>query len=196
MTPISFIATELSLASTWKSRPLGEIVDVLDNKRRPITKRDRVAGPYPYYGATGVLDWVNGYIFDEPLVLIGEDGAKWGAGEASAFPVTGKVWVNNHAHVLRPHRHQVTDEWLIYFLNGADLTEFISGMTVPKLNQARLKEIPIPIPSLDEQRSIISTLNKAFEALTEVEDNYRSGISDVYELRQTLFQKAFVRGLT
>ena len=80
----------------WQALPLGELCDVLDHKRKPITKRDREAGEYPYYGATGVLDRVAGYLFDEPLVLVGEDGAKWGSGENTAFAVEGRVWVNNH----------------------------------------------------------------------------------------------------
>ncbi|MEO0383053.1 MAG: restriction endonuclease subunit S [Pseudomonadota bacterium] len=149
----------------WPTKPLGDLVDVLDRLRKPITKKDRKAGPYPYYGATGVLDHVDGYLFDEPLVLIGEDGAKWEAGANSAFPIQGKTWVNNHAHVIRPHRDQVLDDWLIYYLNGADLMPFISGMTVPKLNQGRLRGIPIPLPSVEEQQRIVAVLDEAFEGL-------------------------------
>ena len=125
---------------------LGDVCEVLDRIRKPITKRDRVPGPYPYYGATGVLDYVEGYLFDEPLVLVGEDGAKWEAGENTAFAVDGKCWVNNHAHVLRPDRGMLLDSWLIYYLNQSDLTPFITGLTVPKLNQGKLREIPIPLP--------------------------------------------------
>ena len=132
----------------WGKKSLGDLCDVLDYRRKPITKRDRVAGEYPYYGATGILDHVAGYIFDEPLVLVGEDGAKWESGEDTAFAVKGKSWVNNHAHVLRPHRSKLLDNWLIYNLNHCDLTEFVSGLTVPKLNQGNLREIPIPVPPL------------------------------------------------
>ena len=130
----------------WQSLPLGELCDVLDHKRKPITKRDREAGEYPYYGATGVLDRVAGYLFDEPLVLVSEDGAKWGSGENTAFAVEGRVWVNNHAHVLRPNRDKLLDRWLIYHLNHSDLSAFVSGLTVPKLNQGSLREIPVPVP--------------------------------------------------
>jgi type I restriction enzyme S subunit len=126
--------------------PLGELCEILDNKRKPITKKNRVKGPYPYYGATGVLDHVEGYLFDEDLILIGEDGAKWGAGENTAFSVSGKCWVNNHAHVIRPNRKHVTDAWIIYYLNTTDLSSFITGLTVPKLNQGKLREIPVPLP--------------------------------------------------
>jgi len=176
------LASEIAETAEWPSVALGEVVDILDSRRKPITKRDRVAGPYPYYGATGILDWVEGYIFDEPLVLIGEDGAKWGAGEASAFPVSGKVWVNNHAHVMRPDRKSLLDEWLIYYLNAADLSEFISGMTVPKLNQGRLKEIPIPIPPLDQQKRIVAVLDQAFAALDRARANAEANLNDSEEL--------------
>lgn len=171
-------------SSEWPFRCLGEIIEVLDSKRKPITKRNRTSGPYPYYGATGVLDWVDGYIFDEPLVLIGEDGAKWGPGENSAFSVKGKVWVNNHAHVMRPIRDEILDEWLIYYLNGADLSDFISGMTVPKLNQGRLREIPIPLPPLDEQKRIVAVLDKAFAALNRARAHAEANLADASRLYQ------------
>ena len=134
---------------TWPMVSLGDCVDVLDKWRHPITKSDRIPGPYPYFGATGALDHVDGYIFDEPLVLVGEDGAKWGPGEKSAYAIAGKTWVNNHAHVLRPNRSQLLDGYLIAVLNRVDLTRFITGVTVPKLNQQKLREIEIPLPPLE-----------------------------------------------
>lgn len=86
----------------WNEKPLGVICDVLNNKRQPISSDQRKAGPFPYYGASGIVDFVDNYLFDERLLLIGEDGAKWGAFEKTAFIVEGKYWVNNHAHVLKP----------------------------------------------------------------------------------------------
>lgn len=166
----------------WTARPLGDLVDVLDRLRKPITKTDRKAGPYPYYGATGVLDHVDGYLFDEPLLLIGEDGAKWEAGANSAFSINGKTWVNNHAHVIRPHRDKVLDDWLIYYLNGADLMPFVSGMTVPKLNQGRLREIPIPLPPLEEQQRIVAVLDEAFEGLTRARAHAEANLHNAREL--------------
>ena len=155
----------------WQVLPLGVLCDVLDHKRKPITKRDREAGEYPYYGATGVLDHVAGYLFDEPLVLVGEDGAKWGSGENTAFAVKGRVWVNNHAHVLRPNRDKLLDRWLIYHLNHSDLSAFVSGLTVPKLNQGSLREIPVPVPSLPEQQRIVALLDEAFAGLATAKAN-------------------------
>jgi type I restriction enzyme M protein len=158
---------------------LGEIVDILDYLRRPITKSDRISGPYPYYGATGVLDHVEGFLFDEPLVLVGEDGAKWGAGENSAFPVNGKVWVNNHAHVLRPKRDRLLDRFLIEVLNEADLMPFVTGVTVPKLNQEKLRSIQIPLPPLEVQKEIVAEIEgyqKVIDGARAVLDNYRPHI--------------------
>ena len=158
---------------------LGEVVDILDSLRRPITKSDRKPGPYPYYGATGVLDYVEDFLFDEPLVLVGEDGAKWGAGENSAFPVDGKIWVNNHAHVLRPNRNRLMDRFLIEILNEADLMSFITGVTVPKLNQSKLRSIKIPLPPLEVQKEIVAEIEgyqKVIDGARAVLDNYRPHI--------------------
>ena len=159
--------------------PLSEIVEILDNRRKPITKHDRKPGPYPYYGATGVLDHVEGYLFDEPLVLVGEDGAKWESGEQNAFPVEGKVWVNNHAHVLRPRRDRLLDRFLIEVLNETDLTPYVTGVTVPKLNQGKLKSIQVPLPPLEVQQEIVAEIEgyqKVIDGARAVVDNYRPHI--------------------
>jgi len=177
----------------WKTLPLGELCDVLDHKRKPITKRDRKAGVYPYYGATGVLDHVAGYLFDEPLVLVGEDGAKWASGENTAFAVEGKIWVNNHAHVLRPHRTVLLDNWLIYHLNHSDLIEFVSGLTVPKLNQGCLREIPVPIPPLAEQQRIVCLLDEAFEGLATAKANAEKNLQNARALFESHLQSVFTQ---
>jgi type I restriction enzyme S subunit len=171
--------------------PLGVLCDVLDHKRKPITKRDREAGEYPYYGATGVLDHVAGYLFDEPLVLVGEDGAKWGSGENTAFAVEGRVWVNNHAHVLRPHRDKLLDRWLIYHLNHSDLTAFVSGLTVPKLNQGSLREIPVPVPPLPEQHRIVALLDETFAGLATVKANAERNLQNARALFESHLQSVF-----
>lgn len=146
----------------WKKVKLGDVCDVLDKLRKPVTKKHRVSGDIPYYGATGVVDWVADFIFNEKLVLVGEDGAKWGAGDATAFIVDGKTWVNNHAHVLRPHDGTLLHEWLAYYLTAIDLSPWVTGLTVPKLNQAQLRSIPIPLPPLAEQQRIVAKLDAAF----------------------------------
>ncbi|MDA9944794.1 restriction endonuclease subunit S [Paracoccaceae bacterium] len=166
----------------WEVKTLGELCEILDRLRKPITKRNRVSGPYPYYGATGVLDHVEGYLFDEMLVLLGEDGAKWEPGANSAFSIEGKTWVNNHAHVMRPNREILDDNWLIYYLNFSDLMPYVSGMTVPKLNQGSLREIPIPLPPLDEQKRIVSILDEAFEGLDRARENAEANLKSAREL--------------
>jgi len=175
----------------WQIKNLGDLCDVLDHKRKPITKCDRVAGDYPYYGATGVLGHVEGYIFDEPLVLVGEDGAKWESGANTAFAVEGKIWVNNHAHVLRPHRDEILDNWLINFLNHSDLTVFVSGLTVPKLNQGNLREIPIPLAPLPEQRRIVGILDEAFAGLATAKANAEKNLLNARALFESHLQSVF-----
>ena len=177
----------------WQTKTLGELCDVLDHKRKPITKRDRVAGEYPYYGATGVLDHVAGYLFDEPLVLVGEDGAKWASGENTAFAVDGKIWVNNHAHVLRPHRTVLLDNWLIYPLIHSDLNKFVSGLTVPKLNQGSLREIPVPVPPLAEQQRIVGLLDEAFEGIATAKANAEKNLQNARALFESHLQSVFTQ---
>jgi type I restriction enzyme M protein len=145
-------------SSHYSHIELGKVIEILDSQRCPITKSARKPGPYPYYGATGILDYVDGYLFDEPLVLVGEDGAKWGSGEKSAFAVSGKVWVNNHAHVLRPKRDLILVQYLIEILNEDNLLPYVTGVTVPKLNQEKLRSINIPLPPIEVQREIVAEI--------------------------------------
>lgn len=166
----------------WTTKPLGELCDILDSRRKPVTKSDRIAGPYPYYGATGIQDFVNDFLFDEPLVLVGEDGAKWESGENTAFPIEGKCWVNNHAHVLRPIRERLLDNWLIHFLNHSDLTEYVSGLTVPKLNQGSLREIRIPLAPIEEQRRIVTLLDEVFADIATAKANAEKNLQNARTL--------------
>ena len=175
----------------WEEKKLGEVCDVLDKLRKPITKSNRIEGEYPYYGATGILSYVHEYIFDEKLVLIGEDGAKWKSGDNSSFIVSGKYWVNNHAHVIRPMRGFILDEWVVNFLNFSDLTKYITGMTVPKLNQKKMKNIPIPLPPLPEQKQIVKKLDSVSTETKKLEAIYQRKITCLDELKKSILQKAF-----
>ncbi len=177
----------------WKREQLGELCEILDSRRKPITKRDRTTGGYPYYGATGIVDYVNDFIFDEPLVLVGEDGAKWESGENTAFRVEGRCWVNNHAHVLRPDRKTLLDSWLVYFLNHSDLSEFVSGLTVPKLNQGNLREIPVPVPPLAEQRRIVGVLEETFNSLATAKSNAEKNLQNARALFESHLQSVFTK---
>lgn len=183
-------------ARRYPSVELGGVVDILDSRRRPITKSDRLAGPYPYYGATGIQDHVADYLFEEPLVLLGEDGAKWGSGDRSAFAVSGRIWVNNHAHVLRPRRDRLTDSWLIYALNSFDLAPYVTGVTVPKLNQARMREIVLPIPPLARQVELVDRLDRVMEKTEELVRIYDHKLAALAELKQSLLARAFSGELT
>ena len=173
----------------WEYKALGECCDILDAQRKPIKKDKRVRGTIPYYGATGLLDYVMDYIFDETLVLLGEDGAKWGAGEASAYEISGKSWVNNHAHVLRPNKDEIINAWLIYYLNYANLMPYIKGVTVPKLNQQRMSSIRVPIPPLSEQQRIVSYLDSAFAKIDAVAKNAEATLNEA----KALFQSALAK---
>ena len=174
----------------WTYKKLEEVCDILDSQRKPITKDKRESGNIPYYGATGCLDYVKDYIFDEKLVLLGEDGAKWGAGEDSAYIITGKSWVNNHAHALRPKRETVIDELLVYYLNYTNLLSFITGVTVPKLNQEKMRSILIPLAPLSEQKRIVSRLDSAFAHIDALKANAKKQLDDAKALFQKALEKA------
>ena len=143
----------------WKTIDLGSIAENLDAKRVPITKSKRVEGDVPYYGASGIVDYVDGHLFDEELLLISEDGANLlMRAYPIAFPVSGKAWVNNHAHVLR-FSDRNTQKWVERYLNATDLKKFISGMAQPKINQRKLNSIPIPLPNEKHMNELLSVID-------------------------------------
>jgi type I restriction enzyme S subunit len=175
----------------WPVKTIGDVCVVLDSLRKPITKRDRTSGDYPYYGATGIVDHVGDYIFDERLVLVGEDGAKWDAGDKTAFIAEGKYWVNNHAHVLRCKPGVLVDSWLANFLTMSDLNRYVSGLTVPKLNQGSLVSIAIPVPPLEEQERIVSRLDSMRLKTSEMVAAYDAKLQAAIDFRQSILDSAF-----
>lgn len=140
-------------ATNSKGLPIAKLPDLgenLDNMRVPITSGDRTEGEYPYYGASGIVDYVSDYIFDDDLLLISEDGANLVARVTPiAFPSSGKVWINNHAHVIR-FRSLAMQCYVENLLNMMDISQYVTGTAQPKLNQAKLNSIPIPVPEEDE----------------------------------------------
>ena len=149
----------------WRVKTIDELCDILNNIRKPISSGDRKKGSYPYYGASGIIDYVDDFLFDERLLLIGEDGAKWGAYENTAFLVEGKYWVNNHAHVLKPKL--INDKLLESYLVKLDLHPYITGAAPPKLTLGKLKEIPVPVPENKiEQQKIANCLSSLDEVFT------------------------------
>jgi restriction endonuclease S subunit len=139
----------------WPKRELIRLCENLDSRRVPITKGDRRPGPFPYYGASGVVDHVADFIFDEDILLVSEDGANLLARSTPiAFSVSGKCWVNNHAHVLR-FASPATQKFVEVYLNSISIDEYVTGAAQPKLNQQALNNIPIPIPDDVQLQQVI-----------------------------------------
>lgn len=166
----------------WK--PLGKLADNLDSMRKPITSSQRDPGDIPYYGASGIVDYVKDYIFDGDFLLVSEDGANLLARNTPiAFSIRGKSWVNNHAHVLK-FKTYAERRYLEYYLNRIDLTPYISGAAQPKLNKKSLESISIPDPSQEDKARIVAILDK-FEALT---NSISEGLPREIELRQKQYE--------
>ena len=137
-----------------------ECCDILDSRRIPITASERRNGQYPYYGANGIQDYVADYIFDDELVLLAEDGGNFGSKTRPiAYRVSGKCWVNNHAHVLKPMAN-VDVDYLCYSLMFYDTEELVNGATRQKLTQAAMRKMLIPQRPITEQKKIVSELSK------------------------------------
>ena len=168
-------------------KPLGEVAEFLDSRRRPITASERIPGPYPYYGANGQQDSVADYIFDEPLILLAEDGGPFDQPDRGiAYAIEGKTWVNNHAHVLRPRDHARL-RYLVRVLENYDVTPWITGSTRAKLTKAGAFKIQIPLPPLAEQKRIAGILDaadalraKRREALVQLDSLLQSTFLDMF----------------
>ena len=142
------------------SMKLEDCCEILDAQRVPITGSDRTSGDYPYYGANGIQDYVDDFIFDDELVLLAEDGGNFGSKTRPiAYRVSGKCWVNNHAHVLKPKAGLDVD-YLCYSLMFYDVGGMVNGATRQKLTQAAMRQMIIPKRSLDEQIEIVNIIKK------------------------------------
>ena len=139
---------------------LEDCCEILDSQRIPITANNRIEGPYPYYGANGIQDYVAGYIFDDELVLLAEDGGNFGSKDRPiAYRVSGKCWVNNHAHVLKP-KSGLDVDYLCYSLAFYDTSNLVNGATRKKLTQSAMRKMKIPLPPLNIQIKIVDTIKK------------------------------------
>ena len=166
----------------WKT--LGELAENLDSKRKPITSGLRETGKIPYYGASGIVDYVRDYIFDGDYLLVSEDGANLIARNTPiAFSISGKTWVNNHAHVLKFETY-AERKYVEYYLNSIDLTSYISGAAQPKLNKKNLESIKIPNPAPKEKERIVAILDK-FDTLT---NSITEGLPREIGLRQKQYE--------
>jgi type I restriction enzyme S subunit len=178
------------MSEGWEIKKLGEVCENLDSKRIPITQSKRTKGDIPYYGASGIVDYVSDFIFDEDLLCVSEDGANLLARTYPiAFSISGKTWVNNHAHVLR-FKNFSTQKFVEIYLNSIRVDNYVSGMAQPKLNQAMLNKIPIPVPPLPEQQRIVSVLDEAFAAIAKAKANAEQNLRNAKELFES-----YLRGI-
>ena len=190
------------LPQGWKEEELGNLVDIFDNLRKPVSSTERLlriknkdkSELYPYYGATGLVDYIDGYIFDGEYLLLGEDGCPFLEPlKDKAYIISGKTWVNNHAHVLRAKESKTSNKFLLYYLNKFDYNGIVSGATRLKLNQNSMKKIPVCYPTdKDEQDYIVKTL----DAVTEMIKLRKETIQLTKDLIPAIFQEMFgnIRG--
>ena len=170
---ISVNKTELP--ENWEVAKLEDVVDILDRKRIPINAKERAerVGTVPYYGATGQVGWIDDYLFDEELVLLGEDGAPFfDISKHKAYIIRGKSWVNNHAHVLRA-LNGIPNSYIKFYLDVFDYHGYVTGTTRLKLNQTSMRKIPVPIAPPNEQKRIVEEIEKQFSSLDEAVDNLK-----------------------
>ncbi|MDJ1171926.1 restriction endonuclease subunit S [Roseofilum sp. BLCC_M154] len=181
------------VVNSWQIKSLEDICENLDSQRVPITKSKRKPGSIPYYGASGVVDYVDDYLFDEDLLLVSEDGANLLARTYPiAFSISGKTWVNNHAHVLK-FADRSTQTFVEYYLNSISLEPYISGAAQPKLNQRKLNSIPIPLPPLEEQRRIVAILDEAFEGIDRAIANTKQNLANAREIFDSYLNSIFTQ---
>jgi type I restriction enzyme S subunit len=159
------------LPSSWARVRFGEIMVNRDGERIPVSKEEREtkAKTYDYYGASGVIDKIDNYLFDKPLLLIGEDGANLiNRSTPIAFIARGRYWVNNHAHVL----DGISEDFLRFIelhINAINLEPYVTGTAQPKMNQAKMNSIPIALPPLAEQRRIVAKVEQLMKLVDELE---------------------------
>lgn len=177
----------------WKWIPFKDAVNNLDGKRVPLSKavRAKRQGSIPYYGATGIVDYVETHLFDGRYLLIGEDGANLlSRARPLSFIAEGKIWVNNHAHVLQP-KEGVDIEYLCLYFNSLDLTEYVTGSAQPKLTQANMNKIPIPLCSPARQQEIARAVQLKNSAVDELESTLDAQLLQSTRLRQAVLKRAF-----
>jgi len=151
---------------------LKDIVTVMDDKRKPINEGERSSMKegtmYPYYGATGVVDYINDYLTDERLLCIAEDCGNYGPGEESSYIIEGRAWVNNHAHVVKPNEEKCDITYLHNYLKVTDLSPFVSGTTRKKLTQKAMNDLSIVLPPIEEQKVYVQICNQADKSKFEL----------------------------
>ena len=172
----------------WEQRKLEDVAEFLDTMRKPLEGARRIPGPYPYYGASGIVDYVDGYLFNEELVLLSEDGANiTDRNYPVCFLASGKYWVNNHAHVLRL-KDGNENNFVCTSLERKDYKQYNSGMAMPKLNQEVCRRIPIGCPSFNEQKKIGDYFRELDNRITL----HQRKCEKIKELKKFMLQNMFV----
>lgn len=171
----------------WKTTQLDTCVDFLDNMRKPVKEGYRIKGIYPYYGASGIVDYIDDYIFDEELILLSEDGANiTDRNYPVCFLAAGKYWVNNHAHVLKA-KYGFINSFLCNALERKDYTQYNTGMAMPKLNKEVCKGIPLALPSVEEQSAIADY----FKSLDSLLQSTTKKIESLKQVKQACLASMF-----
>ena len=171
----------------WKEVKLGEVTDRYDNLRVPVSANERVSGATPYYGANGIQDYVDGYTHDGEFILIAEDGAS----DLKDYPVqyvNGKVWVNNHAHVIQGKNNLINNIFLLFAVKQINIEPFLVGGGRTKLNSDIMMKLPLHLPSLPEQEAIGSFFQDLDKAIAKQEEK----VNQLKESKQTLLRKMFI----
>ena len=182
------MATEQSTVGEWRKCELRDLTDNFDSIRVPVKQGNRRRGTYPYYGASGVIDYVDGFLFDGEYLLIAEDGENLRTRTAPmAFLATGKFWVNNHAHIVRGNSN-ADARFLKYALSQLDVSGYLTGSTMPKLTQENMNRISVLTPPLPEQRAIAHILGTLDD---KIELNRRMN-QTLEEMARAIFQDSFV----
>ena len=171
----------------WKQRKLGEVVNRFDNLRIPITESSRISGSTPYYGANGIQDYVEGYTHDGEYILIAEDGAN-DINNYPVFRVHGKIWVNNHAHVLQTIDGIADNDYVAYALKSINIGPYLVGGSRPKLNADSLMKLEIKLPKLSEQIKI----GKIFLRIDYQIENYSQKLKNLKTAKKSLLDKLFI----
>ena len=178
---------------SWDKKPLAELTYNHDSRRIPLSQAERsnLERRYDYYGASGVIDKVDRFLFEGRNLLIGEDGANLVTrGKPIAFIADGKYWVNNHAHVLSTKTEMVLD-FLCYYINSIDLTPYVTGSAQPKMTQAKMNSIPIPVPTVSEQTEIIRILDSLFAKEQRAKEAAEAVLEKIDLLKKSILARAF-----
>jgi restriction endonuclease S subunit len=185
------------LPSNWENPKLKFITKCLDSERIPLNSEERseMEGDIPYYGANGIVDYVDDYLFDEEIILLGEDGAPFhDPYEDVAFKVDEKCWVNNHAHILKA-KEPVDSSFLVYALNIVKYPKLLSGSTRDKLTQSDMGDIRVVLPSKKEQQKIANYLDEKTSKIDKLIEKNNKLIELLKEKRQAVITKAVTKGI-